>query len=256
MSVNVIRAGLLLAFAACASTASAATITLVSDEWCPYNCTPGSDKPGFMIEVATKVFADAGHTVEYSIVPWSRAVEETRKGKYDGAVGATQGDTEGFVFPDNDLGLSANVFIAKKGSAWKFADMGSLSTISLGVIRDYSYGDELDAYVEQNAKDATKVQVASGEDGLGTNIKKLEAGRIGALVEDRNVVEYELASLGKQAAYVEVGNLGEDPLYIAFSPAKPTSAEYAKLLSDGIAKLRASGELAKILEKYGLKDWR
>jgi len=45
-------------------------------------------------------------------------------------------------------------------------------------------------------------------------------------------------------------------LFIAFSPKNPKSQEYAKLLSEGTAALRASGELRKILAKYGLSDWR
>lgn len=31
-------------------------ITLVADEWCPYNCVPNSEKPGYAIEIAQEIF--------------------------------------------------------------------------------------------------------------------------------------------------------------------------------------------------------
>ena len=37
--------------------ANAETINIVSDEWCPYNCEPGSDRPGFGIEIAMEAYA-------------------------------------------------------------------------------------------------------------------------------------------------------------------------------------------------------
>ena len=44
---------------------TAKTVVLVADEWCPYNCAPNSDKPGYVVEIAELVFAEAGHTVIY-----------------------------------------------------------------------------------------------------------------------------------------------------------------------------------------------
>jgi len=45
-------------------------------------------------------------------------------------------------------------------------------------------------------------------------------------------------------------------VYIAFSPFFKQSKTYAKILSDGIIKYRKNGKLQKILNKYGLKDWK
>ena len=45
-------------------------------------------------------------------------------------------------------------------------------------------------------------------------------------------------------------------LYVAFSPAIAESPELAKAMSDGIRALWASGKLGKILNAYGLRDWK
>lgn len=237
-------------------SADAATISIVADEWCPYNCTPGSSDPGFMIEIAQKVLGAAGHTIDYKILPWSRAVDETRKGKFTAVVGAANDDAPDFAFPGSALGLSTTVFAVRKGDPWRYTGPASLAGISVGVIQDYSYEDGFDAYVEANAKDSAKIQVATGEDALGINIKKLEAKRIGALVEDQAVLEYELKQAGKAGTFDVAGDLGESELFIAFSPAVAESKEYARLLGEGVEKMRASGELATLLAKYGAHDWK
>ena len=41
--------------ATCAGTARADEVVLLADAWCPYNCEPGSDTPGFMIEIAREL---------------------------------------------------------------------------------------------------------------------------------------------------------------------------------------------------------
>jgi polar amino acid transport system substrate-binding protein len=251
-----LKLGGMLVLLASGGALQAATISIVADEWCPYNCTPGDERPGYMIEIVQKVLGEAGHTIDYRNMPWSRAIEEARRGKFDAIVGAAQGDAPDFVFPGEKLGVSANVLMVKSGTAWRYSDLDSLQAVSLGTIRDYSYGDELDAYITQHEKDAKRVQVASGDTALETNFRKLDAGRIDVLVEDRNVIEYYLAGAGQAGAYVAAGDLGEDDLFIAFSPANKDAAEYARLLGEGVQKLRASGELAVILKKYGLKDWQ
>lgn len=244
-----------LAFLIGGSPAKADTITLVADEWCPYNCTPGSAKPGYMIEIAQKVFGEAGHTIDYKNLPWSRAIAESRLGKYDGIVGAAVGDAEDFKFPGLPMGKASNVFWVNKGDAWKYSTVASLDTISLGTIRDYSYSEEIDAYVAKNEKDAKRVQIASGDSALDTNFKKLAAKRVGAVIENGYVAQNFLAESGQAGKFQTAGETEADDVYIAFSPASPKGQQYAKLLGDGIAKLRSSGELAKILAKYGVSDW-
>ncbi|TPH15548.1 hypothetical protein [Litorilituus lipolyticus] len=44
--------------------------------------------------------------------------------------------------------------------------------------------------------------------------------------------------------------------YIAFSPANKNSQRYRKILSEGIIKLRKSGELHQIISRYNIQDWK
>ena len=84
----------------------------------------------------------------------------------------------------------------------------------------------------------------------------LAHARFDVLVEDINVAKLTIGKLNL-ADRVVMADVATDPeaLYIACTPADPRGKKYADMFSAGIAKLRASGELATILDKYNLSDW-
>jgi polar amino acid transport system substrate-binding protein len=238
-------------------TAQADHIILAADAWCPITCEPGSERPGYMIEIAQLIFARAGHTVEYQMLPWARAIKDARDGKITGIVGAFAQDAPDFILPENPQGLLGNELFVKKGQTWRYAGIDSLRQIVLGAITDYAYGDDLDAYIAANKADLKHVQLASGENPLEVNIKKLQRGRIDALVESAPVFWYTVNQMGLAVEFLLAGQIGEpQKTYISFSPANPAAQNYARILSDGMTALRASGELAPLLQKYHLTDWQ
>ncbi len=237
-------------------TVGAATITIRADDWCPYTCQPDSDKPGFLIEIAQYLFGKKGDVVDYQVMPWARAILETREGRYHSIAGAFKGDAPDFIFPENELAISVSALFAKQEKSWKFKDISSLESIAVGVIRDYSYGEQLDQYIEKHKKDTQKIQIVSGDNALELNIKKLILGRIDVFLEDPSVMSDYLAHHPLQEKIVNIGTVSHDKIYIAFSPHFPASREYAQILSDGIKEMRMSGKLQEILAKYGLKDWQ
>ncbi|HVN70601.1 MAG TPA: transporter substrate-binding domain-containing protein [Desulfomonilia bacterium] len=237
---------------------SADQITIVADSWCPFTCEPGSESPGYMIEIAEHVFKKAGHTVVYKNVDWKKAIEETRKGKYTAIAGGYKSDSPDFVFPDKAQGVSQNVFFVKKGTAWKYTGIESLKKIKLGIVLDYSYSDQINKYISEN-KGKSSVYVAKGTTPIQENIDKLMKGEINAFIEDPSVYGNYCGSRNLIEVLGAVQTAGSDGLeeknYIAFSPANPKSKEYASILSKGLDQMRASGELKKILSKYYMKDW-
>ena len=108
------------------------TITIVGDEWCPYNCKP-SQEPGFMIEIAHIIFKKEGHTIQYEIVPWKRAKFGTLNGEYDGIVGMTKNETTEklYIFPDIEMGISQLCFYVAKKTEWEFKGIESLEKLTV-----------------------------------------------------------------------------------------------------------------------------
>lgn len=242
---------LLLAMPLCSI---ADTVSIRADYWYPMNGDPNSATPGFMIEIAQKALAKAGHTVDYAIMPWERALDSVRKGTFDCVVGAYKSDAPDFVFPTNSQGIDSNVVYVKKGNTWRYTDLNSLKQVKLGGIQGYSYGDEIDAFIEQNPDN---IKLAYGPTALEQNIKKLAAGRLDGVLESPSVFEAKLKEMNLQGQFEPAGTITEaEGLYIACSPAKSGSPSIVKLIDDGTQALRESGELATILNKYGLKDWK
>jgi polar amino acid transport system substrate-binding protein len=238
-----------------ASPLGADTITIAADNWMPYN-GDGKTETGYMVDCAREIFAKAGHTIVYEVVPWSRAIEEARSGVYNGIIGAAEGDAPDFVFPAVELGFAGQGFLTRKSLAWKYDGIKSLAGIKLAVIQDYSYFPELDEYIKVNKNDKKRIDFGFGTNPLESNLKKLAEGQVDALVDNSYVLKYVVAKLKLQDKVSSGGGVPPDRLYIAFSPANPKSKTYAKILSDGIEQLRRSGRLKEILAKYGLVDWK
>lgn len=237
-----------------ASNGRADDIIIAADRWCPINCDPADSEPGVMVEIARRIFSGAGHTVEYRILPWARAVKTCRNGLITGVIGAFVGDAPDFIFPENELlMISGNALFVAKDSKWIYTDIPSLSDVNLGAILNYDYGEKANNYI----REGKKVQLISSENPLDQNILKLLIGRIDVIIEAEPVFWYVAGKKGVHDKFKKAGQISDaKKCYIAFSPAIPKSGEYARILSDGIDTLRQSGELGEILHRYGLSDWK
>jgi polar amino acid transport system substrate-binding protein len=234
----------------------AESLTVRADSWPPYNAEPASPLPGYVVELMKLVFPT--DTIDYQITPWPRAVKDCSEGKIQAIIGALKTDAPGCIYPEEPAGCSRSAFFVPKDSTWTFTDIESLKKVKIGAISGYSYDNgPVDAYLTSATLPA--VQLVGGDDPLQTNIRKLHAERINAIVEDPNVMNWVLKQMKvpatdfKLAGYASAeGNL----IYVAFSPTHPESAARAAHWTETIRKLRADGSLAKILAKYDIADWQ
>lgn len=230
------------------------TIVIVADAWCPYNCTD-KENPGFLVKLAQIIFEKSGHTIEYSVVPWKRAKLEVIDGSYDGIVGMTKNEeTENlYVFPPLEMIESQFCFYAANDSQWKYTGIPSLKDVRLGVINGYGYdadGAPISNYIKNNTN-STRVLEVSGNDPQKQLIQMLLLNRVSVVVEDNMVAEATLTQMNYQSLIKNVGCLENvDKIHIAFSIKNPHSAQYAKILSNGIKELKETGEYDLIIDSY------
>ena len=211
-----------------------------------------------MVDIAKSIFSKVGHTIVYKIKPWKRTIIEVRKGKINGAIGPYIEDCPDFIFPKNELAkIGFNIFV-KKDNPWVYNGVSSLEGIRLGVVSGYSYGEKIDSYIAKNKKNSSKIHTNYGNTPLRHNIKKLLAGNsIDAVIATKSVFLYTANKLNVKDQVKSAGIVTKSKeAYIAFSPVLKSSKEYAQILSNGMVELRESGELEKILNKYGLTDWK
>jgi len=232
-----------------ATASRADTITLVGDPWCPYNCEPGSTRPGILIEVARKAFTNSGHTIKYLTVPWSRAIEMVRHGKATGIVGTGPGETPDFVYTAKEILQVEHTFFVRSTDTWRYQNLESLTSRTLGVIRGYSHGDLETKYILPNVKNKKRIQLVSGHAPLPRLLKMLTLHRLDTLIDDSIVFTRTLKNLPGFSNVKPAGVYAKEKIFIAFSPALKSSQAHAETLSRFIEKDGGSGVKA-IIDKY------
>ncbi len=235
------------------SRANSYEVVIAADEWCPFNCEPNSTMPGYMVEVTRRAFEldNPNHSVTYRILPWQRAISMAKHKSIDGIIGATEKEAEGLHLTTRSLGISDSIFFVQSHSPWRFDDIknGTDQRVQIGGVKGYDYSTEFDNYALNNPKNIFYVY---GENPLIMLINLLKKKKINALIEDGPVFWFKLKELGIDShLFKSAGSTGEPSnVYVAFN-----QKIYADILDKGIAKIRTSGELEKILNKYNLTDW-
>lgn len=227
-------------------------VVLAADPWCPYNCVAGSTPEGYMVDLAREALGLAGFEVNYVNMSWARALEQADAGHIDGIIGAFTTDAPQMVFPEEHLGISHIELYTQPDQEWRYEGVSSLRDQTLIALNGYSYSPELDDYILRNREDQKRVWILSGPAPLERAIKLILENRSDVLPEDRDVMAWTLKHQLPGVRLRNAGSLHSSPVYIAFSPASPRSAELADALSRGIRELRASGRLAEIVSGYGV----
>ncbi|MEH6649847.1 MAG: transporter substrate-binding domain-containing protein [Motiliproteus sp.] len=229
-------------------------MVLAADPWCPYNCVPDSNHPGYFVELATLAFEQHGHTVKYVNMPWSRAIRMARKGVIDGIIGTGREETPDFIYPQYSHIDVKHSFYTLKQSEWHYGSVASLGSVRLGVLNDYSYGDFLEEYLQVNENNIDRLIVVYNDEGLPQLVRLLKAGRIDAFIEERGVVNDYVRNRPEDDFLKFAGVGSPEQVSIAFSPVKPTSQKYAQLLSDAFVAIEGTELHLKLLQKYQLVD--
>jgi polar amino acid transport system substrate-binding protein len=154
--------------------------------------------------------------------------------------------------------MSQSAFYALDDTKWRYDGIDSLASMRLAVIEGYSYSEEVDAYIEKFKADPAKIVVISSAGRAQMNaVSRLVSKKADVMIEDINVAKQTIGKLNL-AGRVVMADVATEPeeLYIACTPADPRGQRYAEMFSAGIVKLRASGELATILDSYNLSDWK
>lgn len=231
-------------------------IVIAADEWCPYNCTPNSELPGYMVEIAREALALAApnqYQLTYIQLPWKRAMLMAKEGaQVHGIIGAIASEAEGLYTPKEEQGLMYARFFVKDDNPWQYFNTKQLldEKIRLGAIDGYDYEASIAKFISENPQ---QVYLSIGDPALPKLVQLLNLNRIDALIEDQAVFWYNIKTLGFKASSYRVAGRVDAPekLYLAFH-----SKKIADIVSKGTMMLRETGALERIIQKYNLTDWK
>nr|WP_224745820.1 transporter substrate-binding domain-containing protein [Neiella litorisoli] len=220
---------------------------MAAAHWCPYIC--GDDEyPGIAVEYIRTLLGTEQIQLTVTILPWTRAIRMTEKGRFDGLLTAVPEEAPTFIFTGQQSGDYQMCFYRRKGDSARYIQIEDLSDLRLGVIQDYGYGEPLDSYIADHKNSASVVSVAH-ENSLSSLAEMLRLKRIDLLIEDPNVVAFNLTSAA-QDSMAQAGCLSANPFYTAFSPAVVASAQRQQVLDRLLAKPESKAIYQQILRKY------
>jgi len=232
-------------------------IVLRGDEWMPYYGATDPNKPGYMIELAERVFAPMGIEIDFEVIPWNRAIALTARGESHCIVGAVKNDAPDFLYHARPVGIDWVNFYVRGDDEWRYRGVSSLKGRRTGIIAEYAYGnDYLGPYFADPANAPYVVEVF-GNYPLIQLITLLRHGRIDAFLENGDVIDFYQSRQPSPEFLKSAGRLGhENPMYFGCSPMLPNTGKFIlEALDKGIEVERASGRLRVLLAKYSLKDW-
>jgi len=254
-SLRLLACALLLSpFAVCAEE-----IVFVNDAspYCPFTvCEDGKD--GYVTDIVNAIYKDAGYSVRILNVPWNRAIAMVKDGSALGIINIAKKTAPALIFPHAEVARYNAVFFTRKSNPWVYNGLDSLKGRRLGLIKNYSYGENSPPLASFLKNSADSVDWFGGLNPLADIFRAIDSGSVDATVEDLAVGNYVLKKAGEADKFKVAGYVAKsEPVigYVAFTNKNFKSQHLADVFDQGIVKLRKSGRLKTILADYGLTGW-
>ena len=224
--------------------AFAREIELLAGKWPPYvdERLPGG---GLALAIVREAFRRGGHSVRFSIRPWSRGLRGARLGVFEGLAAAWRSSAR-----ENELAYSKPYLtneiriVTRADRPLTVRSVEDLRGLRLGVVRDYAYGEPFDSadFLDRVSSNA-----------LLENLLRVLNGQIDATLDDTRVLQWEIdhrLGPGKQRLKLLDPPLARRGLYVALSRQLP---DYQRLLADfnrGLDAMKQDGTYRNLLERY------
>lgn len=245
-------------------------ITILAEDDCPYSCRSETGYKGFIQDIIGAIFDKNGCKANFEILPWLRILNNfnQEKSEVDGMIGMKVHPIkkEIAIYPEEEVARYTHRFYALKKSplvrTWKYQGTESLKNLKVGSVKGWNYCDkDITKYLAGGSE--PYVQALYGEAPEKRNFKKLLSGRIELWIANINNTEYllanELRDGNKEAeritGFLDLPVTTEVNVYPVFYK-NEKGDRYAEIFTKGIRELRKTGELIRIMRKYGLTDWK
>ncbi len=234
---------LCLPFTGASSTYAEDLIVLSAgaDPWPPY-IDETLPKGGVSVQIADAALRTEGYTVVNKILPWARAIEETKQARVDLILDAWWSKERSKYFAYSRPYINGPLkFIKRKGDDFDYEGLASLNNKSIVLVRNYAYGD---AFLE-----AKNYERYLSQDFM-QSIQMLVRSRVDLTLENELVARTRI----KQAAPELLEHLewADTPLsdafvYVICSYKHPQHEKIIAAFNRGLATILENGVYADIL---------
>ena len=219
-------------------------LLVVFEDYPPYEYLEDGVVKGVNIDIVREAFRRMGVTPTFETRPWKRALAELEYGDIIALSSGFKvpGRETYAIFPSEYLTMVTNVIIALSASGVKIKSLEDLRGLTIGVIREYSYGHEFDSM-----EGLTKVEASSNLQLL----KMLLNQRMDVILGSRSGMKFMAERMGKLANIKFLYEVGSEPLYLFFSRAHGKKAEeLSHDFGQAIRSMRKDGTFKLIVDNY------
>ena len=204
-----------------------------------------------MVEILQAVCKDAKLTCTTQIMPWRRALAMAESGQVDGIFSILHGPekAQNFVLSEPII-RTAYSFFAPKGSGWSYTTPSNLKDMTIGVYGPSSTSITLNALVATGSNTKVVLELSNFD-----ALKTLSLGGYGpnAAVFINRDVGLSMTKSMKLTEINPVGDVKQIAYCVGLSKKSPHTEEIVAF-NRALRQNIASGEVAQILSKHGLKS--
>ncbi|GAB4169254.1 MAG: ABC transporter substrate-binding protein [Rickettsiaceae bacterium] len=231
------------------------TLVIAGDYWCPYNCLPNSNRPGFLVELVSRALHIYGVDIEYQMMSWNQALGKVKNAEIDGIIGISNPGGRNLVSTKLPLEYCMPKAFTRNDTDWVYNGTESLRGKKLGIILGYTLDESINNYIGMHyASSLGMFIVEDGENAVIESIANIIDGDSDVYIEDERVVKSYTKENGLAQYIKDAGSITENklPIYVAFAKEVPHINQYIKYFEDGLASLKATGEYDALRAKYNL----
>lgn len=203
---------------------------------------------GICVEVVKNIADQLNIEVEFEQNSWTRCLHLVKIGEADAMMNLFKTDerTEFMFFDDNVLEYEINALWTKKDKNINYNGdiVESVNDKSIGMIKNYSYGELFDSVKNKLNIDETSMN----EEVL---VKKLVSDRLDLIIGNQLVIKWHADKTNtlKEIKMLEPV-ISKGALYIGFSKASSDLESLSESFSSTLRKFKKTTEYNDILEKY------
>ncbi|MGI0115372.1 substrate-binding periplasmic protein [Zooshikella sp. RANM57] len=221
-------------------------LTVICDEWPPYQTVEKNNVGGFSTKVVEEVFKRMNvKTNKIKAYPWKRAITMVKTGTADALFSAnfTEERTKFAIYPEETLVDSPWVMWVREEDNLKYESFDNLLGKKVGLVRGYSYTKDLWEFVKKHNiyEEVTKDE---------QNFKKLNSGRIDYAAAELGNGFYIIKNLKLNKIVPLKGTpIKSSGLYIMFNN-KNVSKKFVDNFSKELKKLKTESVYKFLYNEY------
>lgn len=215
-------------------------MTISVGEWPPYISQDQKHK-GIISHLISDIFTDMGIKVSFEFLPWTRAYNETKHGRYQAtAIWMEKAERKIDFIYSSPILTEQFVFFHHKRFLFEWETIDDIKKINTGVLHAYSYGTELDKVLSE--KNINKQILNRPEQGF----EMLLRGRIDILPMEVNVGKSTLKKYFTERQYKRI-TYHEKPFlnnssFLLFPKSLPDSKGLSERFNQHLQKFKDNGQ--------------